>query len=180
MIITVADQFIESAIAGARMLLRRKFAAGARRPTPVLFVHGATYGATLSFDHALPGGSWMDVMAGAGHDVWCLDLPGYGHAERPAAMDEPATAHAPLLDTAAAVAGVERAVAQVLAASGAARLHLIGYSWGTAICGAFAAAHPQRVARLVLLGATWLRTGTSAIRDLCARRDPGGHPDRGR
>ena len=42
------------------------------------------------------------------------------------------------MDTDHAVIEVENAVARILAARGIQRLSLIGYSWGTAICGRYA------------------------------------------
>ena len=47
------------------------------------------------------------------------------------------------------------------------RLCLIGWSWGCATMGSFAAMHPDRVDRLVLFAPGWVRDGTSAA-------DPGG------
>ena len=122
----------------------------------VLFVHGATYGATDTFDYALEGQSWMDVMASQGFDTWCLDLLGYGQSDRPTAMDEPADKNPPLVDTDFAVNNVHEAVTYILAARGIDYLQLIGYSWGTAICGSYAGRYRQNVGKLVLYGPLWL------------------------
>ncbi|MCP5150744.1 MAG: alpha/beta fold hydrolase [Ectothiorhodospiraceae bacterium] len=156
------DHWLDSTFPGTRMLLRSKHD-GTPRGTPVLFVHGATYGASMTYDYPVAGRSWMEAMAADGFDAWGLDLPGYGESERPPAMDAPASASPPLLRTEEAVACVERAVAHVLARRGTSRLHLIGYSWGTAISGRYAGLHPEHVSRLVLLGATWMRDGPSPI-----------------
>jgi pimeloyl-ACP methyl ester carboxylesterase len=40
---------------------------------------------------------------------------------------------------------------------GVLRLNLIGWSWGTVIAGAFAAAHPDKTERLVMYAPLWLR-----------------------
>src|SRR5690349_13878786 len=54
----------------------------------VLYVHGATYPASTSFDLPLDGVSWMDYLAARGYDVWLLDLRGYGRSTRPPEMAE--------------------------------------------------------------------------------------------
>lgn len=153
------DHRIPSALAGYDVLLRNKRqdsnASGEGNKT-VLFVHGATYGATDTFDYAINGQSWMDLMAEQGFDAWCLDLLGYGQSDRPSAMDEAPTNHPPLVDTAHAVLEVDNAVTHILHSRNIQRLHLIGYSWGTAICGSYAGQHPSKVDRLTLSGALWI------------------------
>ncbi len=157
---------VPSGIDGLSLLLRRKRPAGAAPATPektVLFLHGATYASTLTFDYAIDGLSWMDRLAMAGFDTWCLDLLGYGGSDRPPAMDEPPDNHPPLVDTAQAVDDLGRAVDFICAERGIDRLCLIGYSWGSAICGGFAGRQPDKVARLVLYGAIWLGVGGGAV-----------------
>ena len=157
--IVTTDHRISSALTGYDLLLRNKHLdshiAGEASKT-VLFVHGATYGATDTFDYAINGQSWMDLMAEQGFDTWCLDLLGYGQSDRPSAMDEAPTNHPPLVDTAHAVLEVGNAVTHILHSRDIQRLNLIGYSWGTAICGSYAGQHPDKVDRLVLSGALWI------------------------
>ena len=74
------DYRIASAADGYKVLLRNKHLSeteqGRCRST-VLFVHGATYGSTYTFDYQISGQSWMDHLAAQGFDVWCLDLLKY-------------------------------------------------------------------------------------------------------
>ena len=51
----------------------------------VLFVHGATYPSETGFDIDLPGGSWAELVARKGYDVYLVDVRGYGRSTRPAA-----------------------------------------------------------------------------------------------
>jgi pimeloyl-ACP methyl ester carboxylesterase len=44
----------------------------------LLFVHGSTYPSETGFDMKLNGLSWMDYIASHGHDVYFVDLRGYG------------------------------------------------------------------------------------------------------
>jgi pimeloyl-ACP methyl ester carboxylesterase len=122
----------------------------------VLFVHGATFPASSTFDVPLSGSSWMDRMAGAGFDTYALDLRGYGGSTRPAAMSQPPEANPPFARTAEAVRDIAAAVDFILARREARQLTLIGWSWGTTTTAAYAAAHPDKVHRLVLVSPVWL------------------------
>lgn len=155
------DVRLASGRAGLSLLLRNKqVTAGGQ---PLLFIHGATYPSTVTFDYVLAGESWMDSMARAGFDAWCLDLLGYGGSDRPPEMSQPALDHGPLVATTEAVADVKRAIDFILAERGLPALDLIGYSWGTAIAGQIAGECPQQIRRLVLAGALWVRAGAVQI-----------------
>ncbi len=100
------------------------------------------------------------------HRVHAVDLPGHGHSPPPEAMSLEsvvaavgAALDAP--DVAADAAGAANAgggtgtpVADADRSRGRAPVTLIGWSLGAAIALAFARARPDRVARLVLVGAT--------------------------
>jgi pimeloyl-ACP methyl ester carboxylesterase len=127
----------------------------------VLFVHGATYPAETAFDLRLDGMSWMDFVALRGFDVWLLDVRGYGRSTRPPQMDAPADANPPFADTATARRDVDAVVDHIRAETGISRLGLIGWSWGCATMGSYAAAHPDKVQKLVLFAPGWLRDAPS-------------------
>jgi pimeloyl-ACP methyl ester carboxylesterase len=175
------DYRIASTSNGYENLLRNKNvndASNTGQDNIVLFVHGATYGSTSTFDYPVDGTSWMDHTATQGFDTWCLDLLGYGGSDRPVEMDEPTTDNPPLVDTAHAIAEVAQAIDFILAKRLSTRVSLIGYSWGTAICGAYAGMHPDRVKRLVLSGALWVERGTTPrgiVADLGAYRNVDAH-----
>ena len=153
------DYRIDSVTTGYQILLRNKHVTDGEHELPgnaVLFVHGATYGSTHTFDYEIDGESWMDKMAGQGFDAWCIDLLGYGGSDRPVEMLAPAEDNDPIVDTAHAVQEVDLAVDFICRDRGIDRLSLIGYSWGTAICGSYAGEHAEKVNRLVLSGALWV------------------------
>lgn len=159
------DHYIASTEPGCRVMLRHKRLAdtavdvdGSRT---VLFVHGATYASSLTFDYAIEGESWMDHLARQGFDTWCIDLVGYGASDRPTAMSEPAENNPPISDTRLAVTDVGLAVSFICDQHNIPRLNLIGYSWGTAITGTYAGEHPERIRKLALCGALWVSSGTT-------------------
>jgi pimeloyl-ACP methyl ester carboxylesterase len=122
----------------------------------VLFVHGATFPSSSTFDVPLPGGSWLANLALHGYDVYALDIRGYGGSTRPPAMSQPPEANAPFARTAEAVSDIDAAVDFVQQFRGVQRVNLLGWSWGTTTTAAFAAQHPESVARLVLVSPVWL------------------------
>ena len=144
---------------GIELHLRNRQPAGAKAFAPgriVLFVHGATFPASSAFDVELPGGSWMGYVAARGYDVYGLDIRGYGASTRPAAMSQPPRSNTPFADTREATRDIAAAVDFILARRGAARLTLIGWSWGTTTTASFAAQHPEKIDRLVLDAPLWL------------------------
>jgi pimeloyl-ACP methyl ester carboxylesterase len=144
---------VPSSDPGIQIHVRNKRPAGVASFAPnrvVLFVHGATYPAETGFDIDLPGGSWMDIAASRGFDAYLVDVRGYGRSTRPPAMSAPANANPPFADTEDAVRDVGTAVDFILKRRGIAKMNLVGWSWGTAIMGTYAARNNPKVERLVL------------------------------
>ena len=127
----------------------------------VVFVHGATYPAETAFDLKLDGLSWMDYIASRGFDVYMLDVRGYSRSTRPKEMSQPAADNEPIVTTDVASRDVGAVVDHVLKRRGLAKVNLIGWSWGTAIMGHYAAGNADKVERLVLYAPVWLRTTRS-------------------
>lgn len=153
------EAMVDSPQQGMKIYVRNKHAAGMTAFTPertVVFVHGATYPASTAFDLELGGLSWMDYIAQRGFDVYLLDLPGYGRSTRPAAMDGPADAGQPVETTAQAVADYAAVADWVRARRHLSQIDVMGWSWGTTIAGGYAAAHPDKVNRLVLYAPVWV------------------------
>lgn len=122
---------------------------GPRSGTPLVLVHGFFQPASAILD--VPGWSLQQALAAAGLRVVLFDLRGYGRSSRPPSMDRPPAASRPALGCLAdAVADIGDVVEQVCETEGCAQVDLLGYSWGTARCAAFALQVPQRVRRLVL------------------------------
>jgi pimeloyl-ACP methyl ester carboxylesterase len=156
-----SDDFrIPSKAAGVELFVRNKRPAGMKNypaDRTVLFVHGATFPSESTFDLSLDGVSWMDFIARAGYDVYLVDVRGYGGSTRPTATTEPAASGPPIATLAEAVEDVDAAVDFIRRRRNVERIHLIGWSWGTAIMGRYAATHGDKVDRLVLYAPLWQR-----------------------
>lgn len=128
----------------------------------VVMMHGSTYPAT-AFDLPVGGMSWMDYIAARGYDVYAFDLPGYGRSTRPAALEQPADRNPPVTRTPDAIRALGAVIDFALKRRGAAKLNLIGWSWGTTITAAYTAGHADKVERLALYAPVWLRTTPSLV-----------------
>jgi pimeloyl-ACP methyl ester carboxylesterase len=157
----VTEEFmVPGADPGIQLFVRNKRPASLTRfaaDNVVLFVHGATYPASTSFDLKLDGVSWMDYIASRGYDVWLVDLRGYGKSTRPPEMDQPAAANQPIVRTETAVRDYAAAADWVRKRRGVDKLNVLTWSWGTAIGATYTAGNSDKVNRLVLYAPVWLR-----------------------
>src|SRR5258708_23284901 len=78
-------------------------------------------------------------------------------------MKEPREKSQRLERAGAAVRAVATAVSFILEKRVLQKLDLMGWSWGTSIMGAFTAANPDKVERLVLYAPQWLRSTPALI-----------------
>lgn len=158
--LAVDDFHVPSKAAGVELFVRNKRQAGVQTfPSDriVLFVHGATFPSESTFDLSLDGLSWMDFIARAGYDVYLVDVRGYGGSTRPTTTSELAGRGSPIATLAEAVDDVDAAVDFIRRRRNVERINLIGWSWGTAIMGRYAATHGDKVDRLVLYAPLWQR-----------------------
>lgn len=158
--LAVADFHVPSKSAGIELFVRNKRVNGAEAfPSNriVLFVHGVTFPSESTFDLSLDGLSWMDYIARSGYDVYLVDVRGYGRSTRPPAMSEPPDRNPPVATLGEAVDDVDAAVDFIRRRHNVERIGLIGWSWGSAIMGRYAAVHGDKVNRLVLYAPVWQR-----------------------
>lgn len=144
---------------GISLYLRNKHPADYYSGKPeqtVLFIHGATFSGSTTFDLPVDGVSWLDWMAKRGYDVYTLDLRGYGKSTRPPAMAQAAEANPPQVDGETALRDVSKAVDFILSRRSMDRLVLVGWSWGATLAGNYAAQTTSRVEKLVLYAPQWL------------------------
>jgi pimeloyl-ACP methyl ester carboxylesterase len=148
----------------------------------VLFVHGAGTPAEVAFDVPYQDYSWMAYLARAGFDVFSMDTTGYGRSTRPAPMNDPcnlapeqqagfipaslparcAPSYPNQLTTlesdwndVGAVVDYLRSLRHVD------RVSLVGWSLGGPRSAGYAAQHPDKIAKLVLLAPAYNRNASA-------------------
>ena len=170
------------AIAGqpAQLYVRERVLAGGALRTStvgdrvVLFVHGAGTPAEVAFDVPYQDYSWMAFLARAGFDVFSVDMTGYGRSTRPAPMNDPCNlakdrqagfvaAPCPpsyphtLTSIASDWNDIDAAVNYVRTLRHVDRVSLVAWSRGGPRAGGYAAQHPDKVRRLVILAPAYDR-----------------------
>jgi pimeloyl-ACP methyl ester carboxylesterase len=155
---------------------------GAPAGRVALFIHGAGTPAEVSFDVPYKDYSWMAYLAHAGFDVFSVDMTGYGRSTRPAAMNDPCNltreqqaAYVPALipklcdatyphqmtTLASDWHDIEAVADQVRAMRHVEKLNLLAWSLGGPRSAGYAAQHPDKVAKLVLLAPAYNRSAAA-------------------
>jgi pimeloyl-ACP methyl ester carboxylesterase len=150
----------------------------------VLFVHGAGTPANVAFDTPYEDYSWMAYLAKAGFDVFSVDMTGYGRSTRPTPMNDPcniqktqqpqfvpallpalcaATRPAPITTMESDWNDIEAAVDHLRKLRRVEQVSLVAWSQGGPRTGGYAARHPGKVARLVVLAPAYVRTGPASM-----------------
>src|SRR5580700_8142550 len=149
----------------------------------VLFVHGAGTPAEVAFDVPFQDYSWMGYLARAGFDVFSMDMTGYGLSTRPAAMNDPCNLSreqqllfVPALISAPCSAtygqqmttlasdwnDIGSVVDHLLALRHVDRVGMVAWSLGGPRAAGYAAQHPEKVRKLVLLAPAYNRDAPAA------------------
>jgi len=139
---------IKSPIPGLQLALHHRFRKSPRsiRQPIVLFAEGSAVPTAGNAAFQINGVSWMDNLAANGFDVWSLDYLGYGESSRYRETDLrnfPGRAK----DCASQLAN---AVTFILAKRGAAKLSIIGDSFGSLVAGVYATRSPKSMEKLIL------------------------------
>ncbi len=130
-----------------RLFLWQRTAA-APRPAKgtILFVHGSSMASQPTFDLHVPGrpdSSVMEWFAARGFDTWSMDNEGYGRSDK----------HRPInCDIANGADDLAAGTQYILAKTGGSKLLVYGISSGALKAALFTERHPERVARLALVG----------------------------
>jgi pimeloyl-ACP methyl ester carboxylesterase len=148
----------------------------------VLFVHGAGTPAEVAFDVPYQNYSWMAYLAKAGFDVFAMDVTGYGRSTRPSAMNSPCNlgpdqqaAFVPALLSAPCTPDyphqmttiasdwndIGAVVDYVRALRHVDHVSMVAWSLGGPRAGGYAAQHPERVQKLVLLAPAYNRASSA-------------------
>jgi len=148
----------------------------------VLFVHGAGTPAEVAFDVQFQDYSWMAYLARAGFDVFSMDTTGYGRSTRPPAMNDPCNLSqeqqktfvpgflpAPCSPTysrnvttiASDWNDIDGVVDYIRTLRHVDRVSMLAWSLGGPRAGGYAARHPEKVQRLVLLAPAYRRESSA-------------------
>jgi len=183
----VTVKSIVPAIAGQQtdVYVRERVADGRSNPAPdrvVLFVHGAGTPAEVAFDVPTGDYSWMAHLAKAGFDVFSMDTTGYGRSARPAPMNDPCnlseeqqkqfvpklipapckpTYPGNLTTIASDWNDIDAVVEHIRKLRNVQKVSMVAWSLGGPRAGGYAAQHPDKVNRLVLLAPAYNREGSS-------------------
>jgi pimeloyl-ACP methyl ester carboxylesterase len=138
----------------------------------VLFIHGAGTPAEVAFDVPYKDYSWMGYLARAGFDVFAMDMTGYGRSTRPTPMNDPCNlsreqqagfipgllaapcspSYSRQLTTIASdwndIGAVVDHIRQIRRVD---KVSLLAWSLGGPRAAGYAAQHPEKVDKLVLL-----------------------------
>lgn len=135
---------------GFRIAIREVRSSGPADRVPMVLIHGTRIPGISEFDLPVPNGSLAADLAEKGHVVYIVDARGYGGSDRPAEMDEPPKPNAPsLCRSAEIVRDVEAAVDHLLAATGQAKVGLLGWGVGGTIMGLYATLNPEKISHLI-------------------------------
>lgn len=165
-----------------REVVRARDALRAGSMPVVLFVHGAGTPSEVAFDVEYQDYSWMTYLAQAGFDVFGMDDTGYGRSTRPNAMNDPCNLSAEqqvglLTDRhaqpCAASYGqnmttiasdwheIGAVIDHLLSLRRVPRVSIVAWSLGGPRAGGYAAQHPDKVQKLVLLAPAYDRNAAA-------------------
>ena len=130
---------------GITIHLIGKLPTEARASAPVLMLHAFGSPCGEAYDLG-PGLSWMDDLNAAGLVTYAIDFRGFGQSSRP-------DAQAPVGRAPDAVRDVVSVVELIRKNTGAAKVSLLGWSWGAVVAPMVAIARPDLIDRMVLFGA---------------------------
>lgn len=158
----------------------------------VLLVHGAGTPAEVTFDVPYKDYSWMAYLARAGFDVFSMEMTGYGRSTRPQPMNDPcnfpkaqqaqfvpalikatcAPSHpTPLTTMASDSNDIDAVVEYLRALRRVDKVSFVAWSQGGTRTAGYAAQHPGKVARLVVLAPAYSRNMPSAAPNPLPTRD---------
>ncbi len=143
--------FTVSSADGLRIFVRELRDTEARSDRgPMLLVNGGRPGVLASWDVNAPGSSTAEELAKAGHDIYLMDVRGFGRSEFPKEMargrfDAPVAVRSneAVRDIAAVVEEIKRRH------PGDERLTAMGWATGSQWLGHYASLHPESISHLI-------------------------------
>jgi len=146
--------------------------------TAILLVHGARVPGLASFDLPVEGGSLAADLARSGLDVYVMDVRGYGKSARPAEMEQPAEAHAPVVHSNEAARDIGAVVDAIRKQRHASGVALFGWATGGQWAGYYTSLYPEKVSLLILLNSLYRGNSAEAAVGHGSELEDGTHPGR--
>jgi pimeloyl-ACP methyl ester carboxylesterase len=118
---------------GIKLFVREKRLANLpkiSRDNVVLFVHGVPSPASVIFDLAVPGYSWVDYVAERGFDAFTVDIRGFGRSTRPPEMKDPRDQNLPLVRADQVMRDIDAVVDYIRSKRKVDRVNMIGFDIG--------------------------------------------------
>ena len=151
----VRKDFYVSGDTGIRLFVRELVNPSLKQAKPILLIHGARVPGLASFDLLVSGGSLAEDLARRGLDVFVMDVRGYGASTRPKEMEDPVTAHAPLVRSNEAARDIGAVVSWIREHKQASQVALFGWATGGQWTGYYASLYPERVSGLIMLNSLY-------------------------
>lgn len=153
----------ESHIPGLSIALLHKATAVVSDDYAVLFLHGSSFPAALSFGFKMNGYSWIDDMAANGYNVYALDFLGYGYSGRYPEMETSLSKGRPVGRALDVCMDVDKAVDLIIRRTGKSKVYLVGHSWGGSVSALYASRYPDKVCKLALFAAITARWDSTSV-----------------
>ena len=136
---------------GLRLFVRRiQTGSESKDRGPFLLVNGPRSGVLASWDVGADGASTAELLAGAGHTVYLMDVRGFGRSEYPTAMHRRRFASPVAVRSYAAVRDIAAVVHEIQKRHrGDPRLAAMGWAVGSQWLGHFASLYPDQISHLV-------------------------------
>lgn len=150
--LTLEETKIPSLDQGIEIYLRHKTQSDqkAQSKEVVLFLEPFSVPTAKAFD--VEGYSWMDDFSNKGYDTWAMDFRGFGKSTRPREMNTPPNQNRPVVTYLEALKDLTVVVDYIKKKQKVDKIHIVGWSWGAIVAGAYATQKPENINKLVLLG----------------------------
>lgn len=146
-----------------REVVTKKTVAESLQKKALILVHGARVPGLASFDLQVPGGSLAADLARRGFDVYIMDIRGYGASSRPPEMEEPPSAHPPLVHSNEAAHDIDAVVDWIHSHQHVSYVALLGWATGGQWAAYYASVYPKKINALVLLNSLYGRSSIHAL-----------------
>ena len=137
-------------------LAKKSSAKNDKNKKNILLVHGVTY-SSHEFDIDYKDYSLVRKLACEGWAVWRLDIAGFGRSQEVSDGFMP--------DSDYAAEDINAAVQKIVELTGQDKINVLGWSWGTVTASRFAAAHSERVNKLLLYAPIMSGLGESKVNE---------------